>query len=373
MSKQDYYEVLGVSRTATFEEIKKSFRNKAKECHPDHHQGDPDAETRFKAINEAYEVLKDSQKRAAYDQYGHDAFTNGMGGGNGFQGFGFSESGFEDIFEQMFSGFAGNARRRSGPQQRVGEDVRYDLSITLDEAYTGVKKTITLETVVKCEKCSGKGGKSLENCPTCGGHGRVRQRQGFFVMEVDCPECHGTGKVVKDPCTECQGTGRVKKKRTLEVDIPKGVDTGIRMRLAGEGNAGFRGAPAGDLYVFLTVKEHDVFKRDGADLFVEMPIEVTTAALGGTVDVPTIDGKGDQIDIKAGMQTGTQFKLKGKGMPVLRSGSYGDLYVTFKVTTPKNLTAKQKELLKEFAASRGDNIPECTDFLCKIKRFLGGE
>lgn len=376
MSKQDYYELLGVSKTATSEEIKRAFRNKAKECHPDHHPGDKEAEKKFKELGEAYEVLKDEQKRAAYDRFGPDAFAGGMGGGaggfGGFGGFNFTDSGFEDIFEQMFSGFAGGTRQR-GKKNLRGEDVRKDLTITLEEAYAGIKKPVAVDTYVKCDDCGGKGGKSIQTCPHCGGRGRIRQRQGFFMMESDCAGCQGTGQIVKDPCEKCKGTGRVRKKRTLEVDIPRGVDSGIRMRLAGEGNAGLRGGERGDLYVFLTVREHDVFKRNGDDLYLEMPISFTQAALGASVDIPTIDGIGEKYEIKAGMQTGTQIRFKGKGMPLLRAGTFGDLYVTFKVTTPKNLTAKEKELLKEFAALRGDEVAECTDFLCKIKRFLSGE
>lgn len=377
MSKQDYYELLGISKTATPDEIKRAFRNKAKDCHPDHHPGDKEAEIKFKEINEAYEVLKDEQKRAAYDRFGHDAFASGMGGGaggfGGFSGFNFTDSGFEDIFEQMFSGFAGQTSRSNRKKNIRGEDVRKDLTITLEESYAGIKKPISVETFIKCESCAGKGGKSLETCPHCGGHGRVRQRQGFFMMETQCAACHGTGQMIKEACDKCKGMGRVKKKRTLEVDIPRGVDSGIRMRLAGEGNAGMRGGERGDLYVFLTVEEHDVFHRHGDDLHIEMPISFTQAALGTELDIPTIDGKGEKLEVKAGTQTGTRFKIKGKGMPILRASSFGDMYVTLKVVTPKNLTAKEKEMLKEFANLRGDEVTECTDFLCKIKRFLSGE
>lgn len=368
---KDYYELLGVSRTASFEEIKRAFRVKAKECHPDYHQGDPEAEKRFKEINEAYEVLKDDQKRAAYDRYGHDAYMNGMGSGmgSGFGGFDFSGTGFESIFEEMFSNFGGG-RTRGSSQPQKGSDVRYDLNVTLQEAYEGIKKSISVETFVACDTCSGKGGKELELCSTCGGHGRVRQRQGFFVVETECPICHGTGKMVKDPCQKCQGTGRIKKKRTLEVNIPKGVDTGVRMRLMGEGNAGFQGGASGDLYVFVTVKDHELFVREGNNLFCEFPIPMTTAALGGTVKVPTMSGKAVELDIKPGTQTGTQIKIKGQGMPILRSETYGDLFVTFKVETPLNLTPRQKELLSEFdKESRENTQSECTDFLCKIKKL----
>ena len=371
MSKT-YYEILGVSQSASADEIKRAFRVKAKSCHPDYHPNDPEAEKNFKELNEAYEVLKDEQKRAAYDRYGHDAFVGGMNGqggfGQGFGGFDFNGSGFENIFDEVFSAFGGG-RRRGGPQTTRGSDLRYNLEIDLAEAYTGLKKSIQVESFVKCEKCDGRGGKNLVTCPTCGGRGHVQSRQGFFVMETECPVCHGTGKTVKDPCSECKGTGRIKKKRTLEVNIPAGVDTGVRMRLGGEGDAALNGGEAGDLYVFITVKEHPIFKRDGADLYCEMPIPMTTAALGGEITVPTMDGKGEKVKIKPGTQTGTDMKLKGKGMPVLRSGAYGDLYVIFRVETPTNLTTKQKELLKEFEQVGENNQSACDAFLSKIKKI----
>ncbi|MBQ9090512.1 MAG: molecular chaperone DnaJ [Alphaproteobacteria bacterium] len=375
MAQKDYYEILGVSKDATASEIKRAFRSKAKECHPDIHPGDAAAEVQFKAINEAYEVLKDDQKRAAYDRYGHDAFTSnmggngGFGGGAGFGGFDFTGSGFENIFEEMFAGFGG---RRSQPREANlrGADVRHDVSITLQEAYEGLKKPIVVETSVACEACNGKGGKKVETCSTCGGMGRIRQRQGFFVVDTDCPDCHGTGKMVKEPCSECRGRGSIRKKRTLEISIPKGVDTGVRMRLSGEGDAGLFGGPNGDLYVFLTVKKHSIFDREGADLYCEMPVPMTTAALGGSVKIPTMSGTPETYDIKAGMQSGTQVKLRGKGMPKLRSDSYGDLYVTFRVETPTKLNAKQKELLRQFAEESGeDNQEACSDFLCQIKKI----
>ncbi len=378
MAQKDYYELLGVNKDASAAEIKRAFRSKAKECHPDIHPGDAAAEVQFKAINEAYEVLKDDQKRAAYDRYGHDAFTSGMNGGSsgfggaGFGGFDFSGTGFESIFEEMFAGFGGG-RRGGGKQSDTdtrGSDVRHDVSITLQEAYEGLKKSITIETNVACEKCGGKGGKTVESCPTCGGYGRIRQRQGFFVVDTDCPDCHGTGKTVKDPCSECRGKGSIRKKRTLEISIPKGVDTGVRMRLAGEGDAGPFGGPNGDLYVFLTVKKHSVFDREGTDLYCEMPISMVTAALGGKVQIPTISGKPEEYDIKAGLQSGTQVKIKNKGMPKLRSDSYGDLYVTFRVETPTNLNSKQKDLLRQFAAESNETITESEDLLDQIKKIF---
>ncbi len=378
MAQQDYYELLGVNKDASAADIKRAFRSKAKECHPDIHPGDAVAEVQFKAINEAYEVLKDEQKRAAYDRYGHDAFTGSMGGGGagfggaGFGGFDFTGSGFESIFEEMFAGFGGH--RNSGKQSDTatrGNDVRQDVSITLQEAFEGLKRSIVIETNVACEACAGKGGKSVEACPTCGGYGRIRQRQGFFVVDTDCPDCHGTGKTVKDPCSDCRGKGSIRKKRTLEISIPKGVDTGVRMRLAGEGDAGLFGGPNGDLYVFLTVKKHSIFDREGADLYCEMPVPMVTAALGGTVQIPTMSGKPEEYDIKAGLQSGTQIKIKGKGMPKLRSDSYGDLYVTFRVETPTHLSTKQKDLLRQFAEeSKEDTQEACSDFLCQIKKIF---
>ena len=365
--KKDYYEVLGVQKGSSADEIKRAFRLKAKEFHPDHHPGDKEAEQHFKEINEAYDVLKDPQKKAAYDQYGHAAFSGGMGGnGAGFGGFDFSGTGFESIFEEMFSNFGGSARTRTNPQS-APVDMRYDLSISLEEAYTGLKKKIKVETYASCEKCGGRGGKEIQTCGTCSGQGRVRQRQGFFVVETECPVCHGTGKSIKDPCMTCQGTGRVRKTKELEVNIPKGVDSGVRMRLSGEGSVGVRGQKAGDLYVFLTVKKHSVFEREGDHLYCEMPIPMTTAALGGKVIVPTIDGHGAEVEIKAGTQTGAQVKVKGKGMPRLRSDVYGDLFITLIVETPKNMTARQKELLKEFEAEGQNNQSAYSEFLNKVK------
>lgn len=372
---QNYYELLGVSQSASFDEIKRAFRVKAKECHPDYHPGDSNAEKKFKEINEAYEVLKDDQKRATYDRYGHDAYTQGMGQGGGFgqgfgQGFGgfdFSGSGFESIFEEVFNGFGGRHRQQ---KTNRGNDIRYDLTIDLADAYKGLKKSITIDTFTTCDKCNGRGGKNLETCSTCGGHGHVRQRQGFFVVETECPVCHATGKTVKDPCSTCSGTGRIRKKRTLEVNIPAGVDTGVRMRLGGEGDAAMNGGESGDLYVFLTVKEHPIFKREGSNLYCEVPVPMTTAALGGDVLIPTMDGKGETVKIKAGLQTGTEMRLKGKGMPILKSGSFGDLYVIFRVETPTNLTARQKELLTEFAGEGQDNSSACSDFLSQIKKLF---
>lgn len=376
MNEQDYYDLLGVSREAGADELKRAFRVKAKEYHPDYHPDDPAAEEKFKKINEAYEILKDPQKRAAYDRYGTDAFSgaNGMNGGFGFgfggNGFGFGDTGFESIFEEMFTGSARRTKANATPK---GEDVRVDLSISLEEAYQGVKKNISVETFIACEACNGKGGKSVQTCPSCNGTGRMRQRQGFFVIETECPACRGTGKSVKDPCSHCKGTGRVRKKRTLEVNVPSGVDNGIRMRLSGEGNAGFQGGPAGDVYVFLTVKNHEIFERNGNDLYCEMPIDMTMAALGGQIKVPTLDGKGHTVQVKAGTQPDTRLCIPGKGMPLLRGAGYGDLFVTLKVAIPTKLSAKARTLLEELTHLKetGEIKNETDSLLSKIKRFLG--
>lgn len=366
----DYYETLGVEKTASFEEIKRAFRVKAMDCHPDHHAGDPEAEKKFKELAEAYEVLKDDEKRATYDRVGHEAFKAGMGGHGGFQGgfggFDFSGAGFEDLFAEMFGMTRG--RPRSGKVQ--GSDVRYDLEVSLEEAYHGLKKKINVNTYVPCESCKGVGGEGLDTCATCGGMGVVRQRQGFFVMETTCPVCHGTGKTIKKPCKECSGTGRIRKKRDLEITIPAGVDTGVRMRLSGEGDVAPNGGTAGDLYVFLNVKPHKLFTRQDNDLYVEVPVPMVTAALGGDVFVPTLDGKGENYTIKAGLQSGTQIKIKNKGMPVLKSDRFGDLYVTFRVETPTNLTNDQKELLKQFGGMSKKNSTLCEDFKNLVSKIF---
>lgn len=368
MAKKDYYDCLGVTRTATITEIKSAYRSMAKKCHPDLHPGDAAAEVQFKEITEAYEVLSDTQKRAAYDQYGHAAFEQGaagFGGFNGFTGFGGS---FSDLFEEVFNGFMGGAHR-SDTQDRRGNDVKAEVTLTLKEAYTGVKKKIDVMVQVPCSDCGGVGGKGTETCSVCKGRGRVRRQNGFFMMETPCAVCGGTGQRIKDPCMTCKGTGRVKKKKTLEVNIPAGVETGVRMRLAGEGEAGLRGGEPGDLYVFVTVKENKLFVRHEQHLACDLPVSMTTAALGGTVDVPTIDGGKTTIKIPSGTQTGYETKLKGKGMPVLRGASFGDLFVRVRVETPTNLSKKQKELLTEFAKEENAG-PAATDFMAGVKKFF---
>ncbi len=366
----DYYETLGVNKNASFDEIKRAFRVKAMACHPDHHPGDKEAEKKFKELGEAYEVLKDNEKRATYDQVGHEAYKAGMGRqggfGGGFGGFDFSGTGFEDIFSEMF----GMGGMRGRPQERAGEDMRMDISITLEEAFTGIKKDIKVQHMETCPECEGKGGSGVQTCPTCQGHGQIRQRQGFFVMETTCPTCHGTGKTIQKPCRHCDGTGRVKQSKTLQVNIPAGVDTGVRMRLSGEGNAAIRGGQAGDLYVFLTVKEHPLFQRRGDDLFLTMPIPMTTAVFGGEIEIPTIDGTMYKTTIKAGLQSGTEKVFEKLGMPSLKTKHRGNLYVMFQVETPTNLTKEQKQLWESFCEGKNQN-PLCEKFKKKISELFG--
>ncbi len=360
----DYYELLEVSRTADDGTIKSSYRKLAMRYHPDKNPGCAESEAKFKAISEAYDVLKDPQKRAAYDQYGKAAFQNGGGGGP--QDFG----GFSDIFENIFGEFMGGGRgRQRGPQR--GADLRYDLEITLEEAYHGKSTEIEVEVSARCGPCEGSGAKpgtSATACKTCGGHGQVRAQQGFFVMERTCPTCQGAGRVISDPCTACRGQGRVDKAKTLAVTIPAGVDDGTRIRLSGEGEAGARGAPAGDLYIFLHLKRHPVFQRDGTTLFCHAPISFTTAALGGTITVPGLDRVGHELRIPAGIQSGKQIRQRGAGMPVLNGRGTGDLVVQIEVETPTKLTARQRALLEEFRETEtGEESPESSGFFAKLK------
>jgi molecular chaperone DnaJ len=372
MEKRCYYKILGVSRGATDDEIKKAFRRQAKAHHPDRNPDDPEAERRFVEVNEAYDVLSDSQKRAAYDRFGHAAFDGSAGGPQGFGG-DFSAS-MSDIFDDLFGEFMGGGRqtrRRRGRER--GGDLRYNMEISLGDAYFGKRAEIRVPTSIACEGCSGtgaEGGAQPSACGTCGGIGRVRASQGFFTIERTCPACHGAGEVVENPCSDCSGTGRQTRERTLSVEIPPGVEDGTRIRLAGEGEAGLRGGPPGDLYIFLSIEPHELFQRDGADLFCRVPIQMTTAALSGQIEVPTISGDSAQIRIPEGTQSGHEFRVHGKGMPVLRSKATGDLYVQVEVETPKNLTRKQKELLREFAkGSTQKTSPEATGFLSRVKAF----
>jgi molecular chaperone DnaJ len=360
----DYYELLEVERTADDGTIKTSYRKLAMKFHPDKNPGCADSEAKFKSISEAYDVLKDPQKRAAYDRFGKAAFQNG--GGAGAQDFG----GFSDIFENIFGEFmGGGGRQQRGP--RRGADLRYDLEITLEDAFHGKATEISVDVSTRCEPCDGSGAKpgtSAKQCGTCGGRGQVRAQQGFFVVERACPTCHGAGQVIAEPCTSCRGEGRIDKAKTLAVNIPAGVDDGTRIRLSGEGEAGARGAPAGDLYIFLHVKRHAVFERDGTTLFCRAPISFTTAALGGSIDVPGMDRQHHEIRIPAGIQSGKQLRQRGAGMPVLNGRGAGDLVVQVEVETPSKLSAKQKELLEAFRATEtGEECPQSSGFFDKLK------
>ena len=371
MAKRDYYDVLGVSRNATAEELKKAYRRKAKELHPDSNGGNPEAEARFKELNEAYEALKDPEKKAAYDRFGHAAFEGGMGGGGrGFGGGADFSSAFSDVFDDLFGDFMG----RGGGRQRAmrGSDLRYNLRVSLEEAFRGCQKTINVPTTVTCETCRGsgaEGGSEPQPCHTCAGMGKVRAQQGFFTVERTCPTCSGLGQIIKNPCTSCGGAGRVEKTRSLSVNIPAGVETGTKIRLAGEGEAGLRGGPTGDLYIFVNVTEHNLFQRDGNHLFCRVPVPMTTAALGGDIEVPTIDGGRARVKIPAGSQAGRQMRLRGKGMPALRGGQRGDMFIELSVETPVNLTARQKELLREFEREASDNSPQSHNFFSRVKSF----
>jgi len=382
MAKRDYYEVLGIDRGATDPDLKSAFRKLAKKFHPDTNPGDVDAEKNFKEVNEAYEALKDPQKRAAYDKFGHAAFE-GMGGrgpGGGQGGFGpdFASS-MSDIFDDLFGEFMGGRRggdgRHSGRER--GADLRYNMSITLDEAFNGKTAQIRVPTSVSCETCDGSGAKSGTNpttCPTCSGAGKIRASQGFFTIERPCPTCHGRGETIQNPCADCGGAGRVTKERTLSVNIPPGVEDGTRIRLAGEGEAGMRGGPAGDLYIFLSIEPHSIFQRDGADIFCRVPISMTTAALGGQIEVPTVEGAISRVKIPEATQSGKQFRLKGKGMPVLRSKLTGDMYIQVEAETPTKLTRRQRELLEEFQKlSDAGTSPESQSFFDRMKGLFDGK
>ena len=375
--EKDYYELLGLQKGATDVEIKKAYRTLAMKYHPDRNPGNAEAELKFKEVTEAYEVLKDSQKRAAYDRYGHAAFAQGAGAG-GFGGFNFdfgggSGAGFGSIFEDIFSEFMGGGRRSRQQEGVRGADIRYDLEITLEEAYKGLTKEIEIQTAVKCEDCHGTGaaeGSKAETCDTCHGTGRVRRQAGFFIEERTCPTCNGTGKVIKNPCKKCGGTGKISQKKVLEVTIPAGIDSGNRMRLAGQGEAGMNGGPNGDLYIFVHIKPHPIFKRDAANLFCTVPLSMTTAALGGEIDIPCIDGSSEKVKIDEGTQSGTEVRLRKKGMTMLQSKSVGDLFVRFTVETPTKLTDKQKELLKQFAEESKESSPQSTGFFEKLRELL---
>lgn len=377
----DFYTTLGVAKNANEDELKKAYRKLAMQFHPDKNPGNADAEKKFKSINEAYDVLKDPQKRAAYDRFGHEAFSSGMGGaggpGAGFSGF--AGGNFSDIFEDLFSEFTGGRRGAGGQASQQssaarGSDLRYNLDITLEEAFRGKQQNVKITTSAACESCRGNGaeaGSHPESCTTCNGRGAVRAQQGFFTVERTCSNCQGTGKVIKNPCKSCAGSGRLRKEKTLSVTIPAGVEEGTRIRLAGEGEAGFRGGPAGDLYIFLSIKPHRIFRRDGANIYCSVPLKLSTATLGGHIEVPTIDGGRVKVTIPEGTQAGHQFRLKGKGMSVLRSQAKGDMYIEVAVETPVNLSKKQKDMLKEFDSAAGNKStsPESESFFSKVKEF----
>jgi molecular chaperone DnaJ len=378
MAKRDYYDVLGVSKSASEADLKKAFRKKAMELHPDRNKDDPRAESQFKEVNEAYDVLKDAQRKAAYDRFGHAAFENGSAGPGGFRPGTNPDfaSAFSDVFDDLFGDFMG-AGGRGGRQQRAsrGSDLRYNLRMSLEDAYRGKQASITVPGSVSCEVCNGtgaEGGAEPSSCPTCSGLGKVRAQQGFFTVERTCPTCSGRGQIIKNPCKSCAGAGRVRKDRSLNVNIPAGVETGTRIRLAGEGEAGLRGGPAGDLYIFIEVESHPIFERDGQNLFCRIPVAMGTAALGGEIEAPTLDGGRSRVKVPAGVQSGKQLRLRGKGMPALRGAGAGDLYIELAVETPVNLTARQRELLKEFEDAGKDNNPETQDFFSRVKGFWDG-
>jgi molecular chaperone DnaJ len=376
MAKRDYYEVLGVSKGASADELKKAYRTKAKELHPDRNSDNPKAEEQFKEVNEAYEALKDPDKKAAYDRFGHAAFDGGMGGGR-HGGFGGGQgdfaSAFSDVFDDLFGDFMGGGQRGGGRQRATrGSDLRYNLRVSLEDAYSGSQKTINVPTAVGCETCNGTGAESgaePQTCPTCAGMGKVRAQQGFFTVERTCPTCSGMGQIIKNPCKKCGGAGRVEKDRSLSINIPAGVETGTKIRLAGEGEAGLRGGPTGDLYIFMEVQEHPLFQREGPHLFCHVPVSMASAALGGDIEVPTIDGGRSRVKIPAGSQSGRQMRLRSKGMPMLRGGGHGDMLIELAVETPVNLTSRQKELIKEFDKLSEDNNPESSSFFSKVKNF----
>ena len=376
MAKADYYETLGVSRNASKDEIKAAYRKQAMKFHPDRNSGDKSAEAKFKEASEAYQVLSDSQKKSNYDQFGHAAFENGGGGRGGFGGFedfgGFDSGSFSSIFDDFFGDFTGGRRRKS-PKTRRGSDLKINIEVTLEEAYQGKKQTFDLPTSEKCSSCSGSGaatGSKPITCDTCGGHGQVRAQQGFFTLQQTCPDCAGEGKVISNPCKDCRGSGSKKVNKTISIQIPKGVDDGTQMRLAGKGEAGPRGGTQGDLYVYISLKKHPIFKRSEENLYFELPISFADAALGTTIEVPTIDGSKSKVKIPSGTQSGKQLRLKDKGMPQLRGNGFGDLYLQIKVEVPINLNREQKILLEKYKELEDSkNNPENESFFKKAKSF----
>jgi molecular chaperone DnaJ len=378
MAKQDYYATLGVARDASAEDLKKVYRKLAMQYHPDRNPNNKQAEAKFKELSEAYDVLKDDQKRAAYDRFGHAAFEQGgPAGPGGFQGGFEAAGGLGDIFDQMFGEFMGG--RRGGGRTRAGADIRQAVEIDLTEAFAGVKVTLRVPTRVACEACAGTGSEdktaSNDTCQTCKGAGKVRAQQGFFLVERTCPTCGGAGRVVRNPCRICHGAGTVQRERSLQVSIPAGVEDGQRIRLGGEGEAGGQGAPPGDLYVHVGVRPHPLFQRDGANILVRVPVRMTQAALGGDVEVPVVDGSKAKVKVPPGTQTGDQFRLRGKGFSVLRTAARGDMFIQVAVETPQALTKRQRELLEEFEAEGSQHAsghPESEGFFAKVKEFFDG-
>ncbi len=377
VAKQDYYATLGVPKDANAEDMKRAYRKLAMQYHPDRNPNDKAAEAKFKELNEAYDVLKDDQKRGAYDRFGHAAFEQGGGGGAGAGFSGFQDAGgLGDIFDQMFGDMTG---RRGGARNRAGADLRAGVEIDLAEAFTGTKSQVRVPTRVKCDACNGTGSegkdRSADTCPTCNGAGKVRAQQGFFLIERACPTCGGAGRVIKNPCKVCQGAGTVQREKTLQVSIPAGVEDGTRIRLAGEGEAGAAGAQPGDLYVHVGVRPHEIFQRDGANIYCRVPLPMTQAALGGEVEVPAIDGTRAKVKIPPGTQTGHQFRLRSKGFSVLRSAQRGDMYIQVAVETPQHLSKRQRELLEEFEEEARDHAkgsPESEGFFAKVAKFFDG-
>jgi molecular chaperone DnaJ len=378
MAKRDFYDVLGVPKGSSAEDLKKAYRAKAKELHPDRNTSDPNAEAQFKEVNEAYDVLKDADKKAAYDRFGHAAFEGGARGpgGGGAGGNPDFASAFSDVFEDLFGDFMGRGGAPGGRSRaQRGSDLRYNLRVSLEETFKGVQKTINVPSSVACDTCRGTGAEGATEpvtCPTCSGMGKVRAQQGFFTVERACPTCNGQGQIVKNPCKVCAGAGRIERERALSVNIPAGVETGTRIRLAGEGEAGMRGGPTGDLYIFIEVKDHPIFQRDGVNLFCRVPVSMITAALGGEVEVPTIDGGKSRVKVPVGAQTGKQMRLKAKGMPALRGGGVGDMLIELAVETPVNLTSRQRDILREFEQLSAENNPEGSSFFTKVKGFWDG-
>ena len=373
MSKRDYYELLGLTKGASPDQIKKAYRTKAKELHPDRNSENPEAESQFKEVNEAYDVLKDSEKKAAYDRFGHAAFEGGMGGSGRNSGQGDFTSAFSDVFDDLFGDFMGGGRSSGGRNRASrGSDLRYNLRVTLEEAFSGLQKSIHVPTSVQCSACRGTGaesGSEPTNCPTCSGMGKVRATQGFFTVERTCPSCSGTGQIIKNPCRNCKGVGRIDKDKSLSVNVPAGVETGTRIRLSGEGEAGMQAGPSGDLYIFIEVEDHKIFSRDGMNLFCRVPVSMSSAALGGDIEVPTIDGGRSRVKIPQGSQSGRQMRLRNKGMPAIKSSQIGDMFIELAIETPVNLTSRQKELLLEFEKLSEDNNPESKSFFSSVKSF----